>query len=102
MVIKMYFHLDGFSYLKGENHVTDLGVEGIVLQLELAGELLQVRVFTASALWADSVSKSKCPSVAYLSLPLRKACFPVDWRLLVEEHIANFGIPPDTFGFLLF
>ena len=29
----------------------------------------------------------------------RKPCFPVDWRLLVEEHNANIGIPLDISGF---
>ena len=34
-------------------------------------------------------------------VPSRKICFPMDWRLLVEEHIANIGIPLDHFGFLV-
>ena len=44
--------------------------------------------FTESALWANLVSKSQfCMSV---SSP--KTRFQVDWRLLVEEHIAYIGI----------
>ena len=31
-----------------------------------------------------------------------KTRFPVDWRLLVEERIANIGITLDVFGFWLF
>ena len=37
-----------------------------------------------------------------LSVQLRKSRFPVDWRFMVEELIANIGIPLDVFGFLLF
>ena len=33
---------------------------------------------------------------------IAKPCFPVDWRLLVKELIANIGIPLDLFGFWLF
>ena len=29
----------------------------------------------------------------------RKTCFPVDWRLLVKEHIANIGILLDILCF---
>ena len=36
-----------------------------------------------------------------VSLLLRKTLFPVDWRLLGEESIANIGIPQDVF-FLFF
>ena len=32
-----------------------------------------------------------------LSEPSWKTCFPVDWRLLVVERIANIGIPLDFF-----
>ena len=31
-------------------------------------------------------------SVNCVLVPLWKACFSVDWRLLVQEHIANIGI----------
>ena len=37
-----------------------------------------------------------------LCLPSWKTCFLVDWRLLVEERIANIGISQDIFGFLRF
>ena len=37
-----------------------------------------------------------CPSVC-LSVTLRKPRFLVDWRLLVEEHVANIGITLDFF-----
>ena len=33
-----------------------------------------------------------CPCVSS-----RKTSFPVDWKLLVKEHIANIGIPKDFF-----
>ena len=42
-----------------------------------------------------------CVSVC-LSVPLRKPRFPVDWRLLVKESIANICIPLEIFGFLQF
>ena len=29
-------------------------------------------------------------------------CYPVDWRLLVEEHIANIGVPKIFSGFCCF
>ena len=32
---------------------------------------------------------------------IAKTRFPVDWRLLVKERIANIGTPVDVFGFLL-
>ena len=59
-----------------------------------------VSIFTALAVWADSVSKLQCPSVC-VCVPPRFIRFPVDWRLLVEDLIANIGIPLDMFGFLL-
>ena len=37
-----------------------------------------------------------------LSVPSQKTRFPVDWRLLVEERIANIGIPLDILGFCCF
>ena len=64
--------------------------------------------FTESGHWADSVLKSLCPPVVCVCLcacecvPSRKPCFPVDSRLLVEECIANTGIPLDVFGLLPF
>ena len=33
-------------------------------------------------------------------VPSRKPNFPVDWRLLVKERIANIGIPLDVFWVL--
>ena len=39
---------------------------------------------------------------AFLSVPLRKPRFQVDWILLVKECIANIGIPLDIFKFLAF
>ena len=53
--------------------------------------------FIELALWADSVAKSRCPDVFRVSVPLRKTRFPVDWRILVEERVANIGIPLDLF-----
>ena len=53
---------------------------------------LLLMTFTELALWADSVSKLRCPSVVCLSVPSQKTCFPVDWRILVKERIANIGI----------
>ena len=46
-----------------------------------------VAVFTASALWANSITQSQYPPV----VPLRKTCFAVDWRHqnLVEESVTN-------------
>ena len=38
-------------------------------------------------------------SMSCLSVTSRKTRFPVDWRLLFEERIANIGIPLDVFGF---
>ena len=32
-----------------------------------------------------------------LCVPLKKTRFPVDWRLLVSERVANIGIPLDIF-----
>ena len=58
--------------------------------------------FTELALWADSVSKLRCPPVCLFHMPLRKTRFLVDWRLLVKGRIAYIGIPLDVFGFLLF
>ena len=34
-----------------------------------------------------------------LCVPLRKTRFPVDWRLLVKECIANISVPLNVFGF---
>ena len=31
-----------------------------------------------------------------------KPRFPVEWRLLIKDHIANVGIPVDVFSFLPF
>ena len=41
-------------------------------------------------------------SVCRVSVPSQKTRFPVDWRLLVEECIANSGIPLDIFRSFLF
>ena len=51
-------------------------------------------VFTGSA---DSVSKSPCLDVLCLCVTSRKTLFSVDWRLQVEERIANSGILRDVF-----
>ena len=56
-------------------------------------------IFTESAHWADSVSNSRCPLVVCLCVPSRKPRFPLDYRLLVKERIANIGIPLDFLGF---
>ena len=37
-----------------------------------------------------------------VSVPSRKTRFPENWRLLVEEYIANIGMPLNVFSFLLF
>ena len=47
-------------------------------------------------LGADTV-KRECSSD--VCVPLRKTQFPLNWRLLGEEHIANIGIPLECFGF---
>ena len=39
---------------------------------------------------------------ACLCVPSQKNCFPVDWRHLVEERIANIGIPLDISSFCRF
>ena len=41
-------------------------------------------------------------SSVWLCVPSRKTWFPVDWRLLVEEHIANIGIPLDVLKYIWF
>ena len=41
-------------------------------------------------------------SVFGVCVPSRKPRFQLDRRLLVEERIANIGMPLDFFGFLLF
>ena len=64
-------------------------------------KLLQKRVLVTKLCnvhWDDSVSVS-CVCVC---VPSQKPLFPVDWRLLVEEHVANIGISQDVFGFLPF
>ena len=50
-------------------------------------------IFTESAHWADSVY-NPCLLVC-LYVPSQKPRFPVYWRLLVKECIANIGIPLD-------
>ena len=42
------------------------------------------KIFTASALWSDSVSKSQCLLVVCLCHH-RKTRFPVEWGLLIKE-----------------
>ena len=42
---------------------------------------------------------ASCVSV-YFCVLFQKPRFPVEWILLVEERIANIGIPLDIFGFL--
>ena len=59
--------------------------------------IIRIYIFTESALRADLVSKSQCQSVLYVCEPSRKTRFPLDWRLLVKEHITNIGIPLDIF-----
>ena len=62
----------------------------------IVGIVSMGRIFTQLALRTDSVCKLRCPSVVYmpvcLSVPSQKPHFPVDWRILVIEHIANIGI----------
>ena len=41
-------------------------------------------------------------SISRLSVPSRKTCFPVNWRLLVKEYITNIGIPLDILSFCRF
>ena len=41
-------------------------------------------------------------SVCHVFVPLRKTRLPVDWTLLIEEHISYIGMPLELFGFLLF
>ena len=42
-----------------------------------------------------------CVGPLGLCVPLRKTRFPVDWRLLAKDIIANIGVPLDVFVFLL-
>ena len=41
-------------------------------------------------------------SMSCVSVPLRKARFLVDWRLLVQECITYVGTPVERFRFFLF
>ena len=50
---------------------------------------------------ANLVYKLQCPSIC-LSVHVWKPHFPVDWKLLVEEHIAKIGIPLEVFKLLQF
>ena len=49
-----------------------------------------------------SVAMSVSCVCVCVSAPSRKTLFPVNWRLLVDECIANRGIPLNIFFFLLF
>ena len=63
---------------------------------------LTTALFTVSAHWAYTVSKSLCLYVVCACVPSRKPRFPEAARLLVKERIANICIPLDVFRFFLF
>ena len=51
----------------------------------------------------DSVPKLGCPSVVCVFMcAIAESCFPVDWRLLEEEHRDNIKIHIDIVWYLLF
>ena len=50
----------------------------------------------------QSLSCNDPESSVCVFAPSRKTSFTVDWRLLVEERIANIGIPLDISGFYRF
>ena len=45
--------------------------------------------------------KMRCPDVVFVCA-ITEIHLIVDWRLLVEEHIANIGIPLYIFGYIPF